>query len=148
MSHHPARSFSHLAVCVSDLESSKRFYSEALGFIIDHDVSAGEPYGRLVELPNFKYSASFLRHEGAGVMLELLKIESPGHIGPSERRPINQLGITHLSFVIDDLDAVCGLIEKHGGRALRETRVDSDFGAIVFCTDPDGARIELWEKTA
>ena len=85
MSHHPARSFSHLAVCVSDLESSKRFYSEALGFIIDHDVSAGEPYGRLVELPNFKYSASFLRHEGAGVMLELLKIESPGHIGPSER---------------------------------------------------------------
>ena len=54
-----------------------------------------------------------------------------------------------MSFTVDDIGTVVAEIERHGG-ALR-TRLDHSFGdkpaqpctIIVFCTDPDGNRIEL-----
>lgn len=148
VSKHPVRGFSHVAVCISDLDISKTFYSKALGFTIDHDVAAGEPYGKLVELQEFAYRASFLVHNDSGVMVELLSVDSPGHIGSKERRAMNRLGITHLSFIVDDADSVGKLIEQYGGKALWETKVGSAHGDILFCTDPDGTRIELWAKPA
>ena len=78
--------------------------------------------------------------------IELLCHERPATIGPAERRPMNQLGLTHLSMVVDDLAAAMERIERCGGKALQQTKVKGPAGEMVFCTDPDGVRIELWQK--
>jgi len=60
-------------------------------------------------------------------------------------RPMNQLGLTHLSFRVDDLAATLQMIEKAGFAVLERTRIDIpafEAGA-VFITDPDGTLIEL-----
>jgi lactoylglutathione lyase len=59
-------------------------------------------------------------------------------------RPLNRLGLTHLSFLVEDLDATLGRLESLGGQVLPETRIEPGGGvAAVFLTDPDGTLVEL-----
>jgi lactoylglutathione lyase len=75
----------------------------------------------------------------------LLHYASPGCFGrPAHRR--NQLGITHFSFVVDDVDAAAADLERFGGTIVAGTRSgqqDPDAVQIVFLADPDGTRVEL-----
>jgi catechol 2,3-dioxygenase-like lactoylglutathione lyase family enzyme len=136
--------FSHIGVCVSDLDRSTRFYTEALGFTLRNSVTTGSPFEVLTELPEIQLRANFMVRDGTTV--ELLCYERPPAIGPTERRPMNQIGITHLSLIVSDLKATVDRIVEHGGKALPQTRVQGPVGDMMFCTDPDGVRIELWEK--
>jgi len=79
-------------------------------------------------------------------MIELLYYDRPGSVGPAERRPMNDFGLTHLALRVDNVDAVIERIVEQGGRAYPHTRVETPLGILVFCTDPDGTRIELWQK--
>jgi catechol 2,3-dioxygenase-like lactoylglutathione lyase family enzyme len=57
---------------------------------------------------------------------------------------MNRLGLTHLSFLVDDLDATLGRLESLGGQVLPETRIEPGGGvSAVFLTDPDGTLVEL-----
>ena len=82
--------------------------------------------------------------------LELLAYRSPGAVGaPSARR--NQLGYTHLSFVVADVDAAARHLVDCGGTLLAATRTgrgDPAAVQIVFVADPDGTRIELMSNPA
>ena len=140
----PTMTFSHIGLCISDMQRSTRFYTEALGFVLSHSVEGGPPFDIMTELPELELRASFLKRDG--VMIELLQYVRPGTVGPAERRPMNQLGLTHLSLTVDDMAAVTDLIGKYGGRVYSQTRVKTPMGDMMFCTDPDGVRIELWQK--
>jgi predicted enzyme related to lactoylglutathione lyase len=136
--------FSHFGICVADMERAIRFYTTALGFTLGQSTKAAAPFEVLTELPEMKLRASFVLRDG--VMIELLYYERPGFVGSAERRPMNQLGLTHLALVVDDVDAVISRIADEGGRVYPDTRVETPAGIFAFCTDPDGTRIELWQK--
>jgi predicted enzyme related to lactoylglutathione lyase len=76
-------------------------------------------------------------------MLEHSATVIPDVTGPAERRPMNQRGITHLCFNVSDLRAACRRVEAAGGRVHLQTLTQMPVSDIVFCTDPDGTRIEL-----
>jgi lactoylglutathione lyase len=137
--------FSHFGICVSDLERSMRFYCEALGFAPAESHTVGDEFGRLMELDGVALRSQFVRRQG--VAIELLHYASPPPIGEPIRRPMNQLGLTHLSVRVDDVDAVAAIVESLGGTVLVETRTTFDLSGVpldfVYCTDPDGVRIEL-----
>ena len=137
--------FSHVGICVSDKERSLRFYTEGLGFTVTQSLEVGAPFHIISELPELKLYAIFMIRDGVSV--ELLYHERPAAIGLAERRPMNQLGLTHLSFTVNDLAAAANRIVKFGGYAYAHTKVTSPAGDMMFCTDPDGVRIELWQKT-
>lgn len=134
--------FSHFGICVSDLDRSLRFYCEGLGFepTVLHNV--GEEFGRLMEIDGVTVRSQFMRRDGLTV--ELLHYQTPGHVGEPVPRPLNELGLTHLNFRVDDVDAVAERLRALGGTVLEHTRTtfspEMDF---VYCTDPDGTRIEL-----
>lgn len=134
--------FSHTGVCVANLERSIRFYTEALGFVLDRTIDISRPVHIIAELPEMSGRAAFLSRDG--VTIELVDYAKPGVVGPAERRPMNQLGLTHMAFVVDDLDHITTRIEEFGGQAHWQTKVSTEIGELVFCTDPDGIRIELW----
>jgi catechol 2,3-dioxygenase-like lactoylglutathione lyase family enzyme len=140
-------SISHFGICVSDLERSVRFYSEALGFepVASHRV--GEEFGALMEVDRLAVESRMLARDG--VTIELLGFEAPGFTGDGERRPMNQLGLTHLSLRVDDVDQVASAIEERGGTVVGGTRTTLELpGArldFLYCTDPDGVRIELMD---
>jgi catechol 2,3-dioxygenase-like lactoylglutathione lyase family enzyme len=60
---------------------------------------------------------------------------------------MNQTGLTHLSFLVDDLDATLASLAALGARVLAETRLEGGGAGpnAIFVTDPDGTRIELVE---
>lgn len=137
--------FSHLGICVSDLERSLRFYCEALGFAPAESHVIGDEFGRLMELDGVALRSQFVRRDGMAI--ELLHYTSPEAIGEPDRRPMNQLGLTHLSLRVDDVDAVGAAVESLGGTIVVGTRTTFELGGapldFLYCTDPDGTRIEL-----
>jgi len=140
-------SFSHLGICVSDLDASLRFYCEGLGFaeVAAHEV--GEEFGALMELDGVRLRSRMIARDG--VTIELLGFDSPGVTGDGSRRPMNALGLTHLSLRVDDLEATASAVEALGGTVVGSTRTTIPFGTasldFVYCTDPDGVRIELMD---
>jgi catechol 2,3-dioxygenase-like lactoylglutathione lyase family enzyme len=140
-----ATTFSHLGICVSDLERSLRFYCEALGFSAAESHVVGDEFGRLMELEGVALRSQFVRRDG--VAIELLQYSSPAVVGEPVRRPMNQLGLTHLSVRVDDVEAVAAAVARLGGTVVTGTRTTFDLAGttldFVYCTDPDGVRIEL-----
>jgi lactoylglutathione lyase len=142
--------FTHIGICVADLERSLRFYVDALGFTPkEPNGTVGRVIDPLVELDGVELEFRFLERDGISV--ELLHFVSPQPIGPAERRPMNQFGLTHFGLAITDLDGTVATITEYGGRVYPHTRVtyqvDAESPRIdsVYCTDPDGVRLELME---
>jgi catechol 2,3-dioxygenase-like lactoylglutathione lyase family enzyme len=142
-------SVSHVGICISDMQRSARFYTGALGFVEEYYLDVGPPGDAcdvLTELPELSCRVGFFRQDG--IRIELCTYEHPDVVGPAERRPMNQLGLTHLSLIVEDIAAVTARIVECGGRVYPQTRITTPKGDMIFCTDPDGIRIELWERIA
>ena len=136
---------SHIGICVRDLKSSLRFYCEGLGFTAAEGFPIGNEWAASLEVEgDVKLTSQFVRKDTFAI--ELLHYESPGVIGtPSSRR--NQLGITHLSFWVDDFDAAVDHLVALGGTLLESTRASEGMD-LVFLADPDGTRVELMRAPA
>ena len=141
-------SVSHIGICVSDLDASLRFYCEGLGFVegASHDV--GQEFAALMEVDAVRLRSRMIARDG--VTIELLGFDAPGVTGDGSRRPMNMLGLTHLSLRVGDVEGTAATIEALGGTVVRETRTTFAFGDstldFVYCTDPDGERIELMDR--
>jgi len=83
--------FSHVGICVSDLERSLRFYCQGLGFELVESHTVGTEFGKLMEAAgNIVLQSRFVTRDG--VRIELLRFDEPGYQGHAVRRPMNQLG--------------------------------------------------------
>ena len=135
-----AVAFNHLGQCVTDLERSRRFYEDVLGFELWREISPPDsPSDKLLRLsPPIDMTACYLRRDG--LVLELLHFAGAG-ARPSapQERVMNEPGLTHISVSVDDIPATCKRIEEYGGSVL----ADTDIGFGVFVRDPDGQLIEL-----
>lgn len=129
---------SHVGLCVTDLDRSRRFYEDVFGFAFTGElVAPEEATARLLGIPPpVNLVAVYLRH--GGTTLELLHYDRPDN--PSARtRVLNEPGLTHLSFRVEDLSGVVDRVEGAGGSVV----ADSDIGVATFVRDPDGQLIEL-----
>jgi catechol 2,3-dioxygenase-like lactoylglutathione lyase family enzyme len=143
----PAR-FSHSGICVTDIDRSMRFFDQAIGFAPAENYALSDHSDWLDivnELPGVKLRAQMVR-SAEGNTIELLKMDSPECFGPRERRAMNRYGLTHLAFYVDDIDAVAAAVTANGGRTYPHTRSTFTSGIeIMYCTDPDGVRVELMQ---
>ena len=130
--------FNHVGHCVTDLDRSRRFYEELLGFTFQRDLKApDEATSRLLRLePPVGLSAVYLTH--GTFVLELLHFDRPGN-APARERTFDEPGLTHLSLTVDDVAEVCGRVAEYGGEVLGDTNL----GVAVMIRDPDGQLIEL-----
>ena len=136
-----AHSFSHLGICVSDLDASLHFYCDGLGFEQGEAFPIDDTFSGALEVGGDVVLTSQFIRKGE-LSIELLHFSSPSATGePSRRR--NQLGLTHLSFTVDDVDAAAAELVAAGGTELASTRTTGDGIDLVFLSDPDGVRIEL-----
>jgi catechol 2,3-dioxygenase-like lactoylglutathione lyase family enzyme len=139
--------FSHFGICVSDLERSLRFYCDALGFEKAESHVIGSEFARLMDFPDVVVISQFVRR--GPIAIELLAFQEPAPFGARERRPVNQLGLTHLSFRVRDVAGTAARVVELGGAVVESSRTTIDLGGtaleFVYCTDPDGVRVELMD---
>jgi catechol 2,3-dioxygenase-like lactoylglutathione lyase family enzyme len=142
----PLQRFSHLGICGTDLERSLRFYRDLLGFAPEHELAVeGEPTDTLLRLRGTRLRAVYLVRDG--VRIELLHFASPP--APAARaRPMNEPGLTHLSFRVADLDATLAALRAAGEHVLDDTvlRFPEFQAGAAFVVDPDGQLIELVQR--
>lgn len=132
--------FNHVGQCVTDLERTRAFYIEVLGFELWREITLeDEPSNRLLRLQTpVGMTACYLRRDG--FVLELLHFAGSGAAPlPYRERVMNEPGLTHVSVSVDDVPATCRAAVEHGGTVLEDT----DIGGAVFIRDPEGQLVEL-----
>ncbi|WP_436775177.1 VOC family protein [Yinghuangia sp. YIM S09857] len=142
---------SHFGICVTDLDKSLHFYCTGLGFEPFATYPIGSEYGKGLEVPGtIDLTAQFIRK--GGMVIELLHFRSPEVEGtPSNRR--NRVGLTHIAFVAEDVNATVAHLVACGGTVLEHTRTVVDMpdgrrNELVFLEDPDGVRVEIGNSHA
>jgi len=153
MSERPfATGFSHVGVCVSDLERAKAFYRDGLGFAEGVASNSRNEVANLLGLaPDIDMITQMMLMDHT--VVELIHFDNPAAIPADGLRPMNQMGLTHLSFTVNDVDAAAQHLVKHGATLRPETRTSIPFPngescELVFITDPDGTRIEIYQPPA
>lgn len=127
----------HIGLAVTDLERSKRFYCELLGF--SHDRNLEQPSAIVTPFlgldPPADLTAVYLTL--GEFQLELLHYSSPGADKARQRR-MNETGLTHISLVVPDVPATVAKAAGYGGEIFS---LLGDDAAIL--RDPDGQFVEL-----
>lgn len=131
-----------IGVCVSDLERSVKFYTEALGFKLEgKPVPIPKTLNKLLEQPaDFDMTVQFVSKNG--VRIELINFKSPA-VKNDGRRAMNQAGLTHIALQVADFDTTVAAIKRLGGTAVDSTMLNAGPAKYMFCTDPDGTRLEI-----
>ena len=131
--------FNHIGLCVTDVERSRRFYEDVLGFDFWREfVAPDEMTAQLLDLPEpVGLTAVYLRQEQ--FILELLHFADAGTRAPATPRVMNEVGLTHISVSVDDIHATAAKAVEYGGSILDQTDVE----LAIMIRDPDGQLIEL-----
>lgn len=121
----------HIAIICSDYAKSKHFYTEILGFKAVREVYREERQSYKLDL-----------EVGNRYQIELFSFPEP----PARPSRPEAVGLRHLAFEVDDVDAAKQEIEGHG-IVVEDIRVDEFTGKrFAFFADPDGLPIELYER--
>ena len=139
----PFRKLTHIGVCVSDMERSKRFYCDVLGFRVVRELRfEGEPCDTLLRLRDVSLHLLYIERDG--FELELLCYASPLSPKPAPAHAMNDLGFTHISIQVPSLQESIATLEAAGVEVIHSTFVQvGDLGGAVFAKDPDGLLVEL-----
>jgi catechol 2,3-dioxygenase-like lactoylglutathione lyase family enzyme len=136
-------------MCVTDLDRTERFYCEGLGFTPSGAGQCGPEWSPHTGVPGTELLVRFVERDG--VRIELLQFTS-GMIGETTMRPLNQLGLTHMMFRVDDIETVAAKLAELGGTMQPTTRVqfpNGDGGQMtaMYMADPDGVRVDLMQHS-
>jgi catechol 2,3-dioxygenase-like lactoylglutathione lyase family enzyme len=147
---------SHVAIGVRDMEKSLRFYRDLLGLEVRYD--AMQPIGGMKSLyasPEKGKRRAVHLHYGKGPAGGFLVLsEMPGGT-PGEAIKLDQVGISHFSWWVDDLRAICDKLQAAGVKMLvPPTETDSggygDQPGRKYLTclfeDPDGIILQLDQR--
>jgi catechol 2,3-dioxygenase-like lactoylglutathione lyase family enzyme len=136
--------FTHIGICVADLDRSICFYRDVLGFQFRSELRiGGEPTSTLLRLPDVDLQAVYLERDG--MRIELLYYHTPAAVGAGKPQSMHERGLTHLSLRVDNLADLLRTMHAAGVEVLADSRIDlPEFQAgAVFICDPDGTLIEL-----
>ena len=131
--------FNHVGHCVADVDRARRFYEEVIGLEFWRELEPPDDMTtQLLDLPEPAGLRAIYMRQGEFV-LELLGFQRAGTTPPARLRVMNEIGLTHLSVSVDDIDATAAKAVEYGGAVLDQTHV----GLAVMIRDPDGQLIEL-----
>ena len=78
--------------------------------------------------------------------LELVKFHSPSVRAGDAHAPANTLGIRHVAFGVDDIDAVVATVQARGGKLVGEVENYKEIYRLCYVRGPEGIIVELAER--
>jgi catechol 2,3-dioxygenase-like lactoylglutathione lyase family enzyme len=136
----------HVGIVFNDLASAKAFFVE-LGLELQGEGTVeGGWVDRVVGLEGVRVEFAMMETPDGHGRLELVKFHSPSVRGGDPHAPANTLGLRHLTFAVDDIDAVVASLRAHGAELVGEVENYEDIYRLCYVRGPEGIIVELAEQ--
>lgn len=136
----------HVSVIVNDLPAAKEFFID-LGLEVMWE---GELEGELVEqvvgLNNVKTALVMMRAPDGQANLELVKFYTPQDERGIQQSFANTLGIRHIAFAVEDIEAIVAKLKKKGVEIFSDIQYYEDIYKLCYIRGPEGIILELAEQ--
>ena len=138
------KNFDHLTIVVRDVDSAKAFFA-TLGFIeASSVVIRGEPFVGYMGVEGIEadHITLFLPNVSPRTEIQLLHYRHPEPLPDPLIRNLSKLGMNHICFAVDDIEAEVARLRASGYRTRNDVM---DFRArkLVFVEGPEGVTVEL-----
>jgi catechol 2,3-dioxygenase-like lactoylglutathione lyase family enzyme len=136
----------HVGIVVDDLAAAIEFFVE-LGLVLEGEARVEGPLvDRVVGLKGVRSDIAMLQTPDGSARLELSQFHSPSTQGDKQNAPANARGIRHITFAVDDIDAVVAGLRARGTEFVGELVRYEDSYRLCYVRGPEGILIELAEK--
>jgi catechol 2,3-dioxygenase-like lactoylglutathione lyase family enzyme len=136
----------HVGVVVTDLAAATDFFLE-LGLVLKGEASVeGGWVDRVLGLEGVRSEIAMLETPDGHGRLELSQFHAPPARPGDQQAPANVLGIRHVTFAVDDLDAAVARAQTHGAELVGAVERYQDVFRLCYLRGPDGIIVELAEK--
>ncbi len=135
----------HTGLTVSDIDRSIAFYRDVFGFAVSDKIFVKGPFFENVTgVPGVEMVVVYV--SAPGHTIELLQYLKPDDRRLSDLKPCDT-GFVHMSFQVDDLDAVVAAVRAGGfepvGPPQTQTAGPRKGARAVYTRDPDGIVLEF-----
>ncbi|KKQ45669.1 MAG: Lactoylglutathione lyase-like protein lyase [Candidatus Moranbacteria bacterium GW2011_GWC2_37_8] len=136
----------HVGIVVNNLSAAKEFFID-LGLELQGEARLeGEWLDKIVGLNNVKTEIVMFQSPDGHLNLELAKFVAPADESEVERPLANTLGIRHIAFVVEDIEAVVAKLKKKGVEFFSEIQTYEDSYKLCYLRGPEGIILELAEE--
>ena len=148
-----AKGVSHIAICVKDLDESLKFYRDILGLTVRLHTTQemarrpGAESAEMYQRPRRSRTVANVWFDAPDDSEPFLELTShPGDQVDGDPIKLDQIGISHMSFAVDDVKALAQELEQKGvplaGKLSDFTDGQGDIRTI-FVYDPDGILVQF-----
>ena len=138
----------HVGIVVDDLAAATEFFVE-LGLELQGEAAVeGSLVDRVVGLDGVRADIAMLQTPDGHGRVELAKFHSPSAQGGDRQAPANTPGIRHVTFAVEDIDAVVAGLRARGAELVGELERYENSYRLCYVRGPEGIIVELAEKIA
>ncbi|MGN6216109.1 MAG: VOC family protein [Solirubrobacterales bacterium] len=139
------RRMDHVGIVVDNLAAATEFFVE-LGLVVQGEGPVeGGWVDRVVGLEDVRAEIAMLQTPDGHGRVELAKFHSPPAQG-GRHAPANTPGLRHVTFAVEDIDAVIANLKAHGAELVGELERYKDSYRLCYIRGPEGIIIELAEE--
>jgi catechol 2,3-dioxygenase-like lactoylglutathione lyase family enzyme len=136
----------HVGIIVDDLPAAKAFFVDFGLEMMGEGNVAGEWVERIIGLHDVKMEVAMFRTPDGEANIELIKFYSPVDENGVERPLSNTLGIRHIAFAVEDIDAIVARLKKNGTELVGVIQNYENAYKLCYIRGPEGIILELAEK--
>ncbi len=136
----------HVGIIVEDLAAAKQFFLD-LGLEVQGEMGLeSELLDAVTGLKNAKTEVVMMQMPGGEATVELAKFIRPADDKGIQPSHANTLGLRHICFAVEDIEAIVANMKKKGVKTFSEIQNYENVYKLCYFHGPEGIIVEVAEK--
>jgi len=136
----------HVGIVVNDLAAAKAFFLDFGLEVQGEGEVEGEWVDQVVGLHDVKSAIVMLGTPDGQTRIELAKFYTPLDEKGIQQSFANTLGIRHITFAVEDIEALVAKLKKRGTEIFSEIQNYENIYKLCYVRGPEGIILELAEQ--